>query len=147
VKLRTHLILLTLATVVPAVLFAVGLIAYHTRLERSSLERGMRDTARALALALDRDVSDIKTGVETLAGSRYLNGPVDLAHFYEEATTVSKGFGGWAVLSDPTGRQVLNTSRPLGSALPIPTMASLEMMRSVADSRKCSSAPSVDSRR
>ena len=135
-KLRTHLILLTLATVVPAVLFAVGLIAYHTRLERSSLERGMRDTARALALALDRDVSDIKTGVETLAGSRYLNGPVDLAHFYEEATTVSKGFGGWAVLSDPTGRQVLNTSRPLGSALPIPTMASLEMMRSVADSRK-----------
>jgi len=136
VKLRTHLIVLTLATVVPAVLFAVGLIVYHTRLERSSLERGMRDTARALALALDRDVSDIKTGVETLAGSRYLNGPVDLAHFYEEAATVSKGFGGWAVLSDPTGRQILNTSRPLGSALPIPTMASLEMMRSVADGRK-----------
>jgi len=52
VRLRTHLILLTLATVVPVVLFAVGLIIYHTRLERSSLERGMRDTARALALAL-----------------------------------------------------------------------------------------------
>ena len=135
-KLRTHLIILTLATVVPVVLFAVGLIVYHTRLERSSLERGMRDTARALALALDRDVNDIKTGVETLAASRYLNGPVDLAHFYEEAATVSKGFGGWAVLSDPSGRQILNTSRPLGAALPIPTMASLEMMRSVADSRK-----------
>ncbi|PYN33023.1 MAG: hypothetical protein DME01_19850 [Candidatus Rokuibacteriota bacterium] len=135
-KLRTHLILLTLATVVPVVLFAVGLIVYHTRLERSSLERGMRDTARALALALDRDVNDIKTGVETLTASRYLDGPVDLAHFYEEAATVSKGFGGWAVLSDPSGRQILNTSRPLGAALPIPTMASLEMMRSVAAGRK-----------
>src|SRR5262245_19832598 len=133
---RTHLIILTLATAVPVLLFAVGLIVYHTRLERSSLERGMRDTARALALALDRDVSDIKTGVETLAGSRYLNGPMDLAHFYEEAATVSKGFGGWAVLSDPSGRQLLNTSRPLGSALPIPTMVSLEMMRSVAESRQ-----------
>src|SRR5256884_1283518 len=136
VRLRTHLILLTLATVVPVVLFAVGLIVYHTRLERSSLERGMRDTARALALALDRDVNDIKTGVETLTASRYLDGPVDLAHFYEEAATVSKGFGGWAVLSDPSGRQILNTSRPLGAALPIPTMASLEMMRSVAAGRK-----------
>ena len=93
-RLRTHLILLTLATVVPVVLFSVGLIIYHTRLERSSLERGMRDTARALALALDRDVNDIKTGVETLAGSQYLDGRVDLAHFYEEAATISKGFGG-----------------------------------------------------
>ena len=135
-RLRTHLILLTLAAVVPVVLFAVGLIIYHTQLERSSLERGMRDTARALALALDRDVNDIKTGVEALAGSRYLNAPVDLAHFYEEATTVSKGFGGWAVLSDPGGRQVLNTSRPLGAALPIPTVASLEMMQNVAAGRK-----------
>ena len=136
VKLRAHLILLALATAVPALLFAVGLIVYHTQLERSSLERGMRDTARALALALDRDINDIKNGVETLAGSRYLDGQVDLTHFYEEASTISKGFGGWAVLSDPAGRQVLNTSRPLGTALPIPTPESLEMMRTVADSRK-----------
>jgi len=136
VRLRTHLILLTLATVVPVVLFAVGLIIYHTRLERSSLERGMRDTARALALALDRDVNDIKAGVETLAGSRYLDGRVDLPHFYEEAATISKGFGGWAVLSDPSGRQVLNTSRPLGAALAVPTPSSLEMMKNVGASRR-----------
>src|SRR5438309_3291302 len=134
-RLRTHLILLTLATVVPVVLFSVGLIIYHTRLERSSLERGMRDTARALALALDRDVNDIKTGVETLAGSRYLDDRVDLAHFYEEAATISKGFGGWAVLSDPSGRQVLNTSRPLGAALAVPMPSSLEMMKNVGASR------------
>jgi len=135
VKLRTHLILLTLATVVPVVLFAIGLIAYQMRLERSSLERGMRDTARALALALDRDVNDIKTGVESLAASRYLDGRGDLPHFYEEATTVSKGYGAWAVLSDPSGRQLLNTSRPLGAELPMPTPSSLEMMRAVAAGR------------
>ena len=135
-KLRTHLIVLTLATVVPAVLLAVALVVYHTRLERASLERGMRDTARALALALDRDIDDVKTGVETLSASRSLDGPVDLARFYDEAATAARAFGGWAVLSDPSGRQVLNTSRPLGSALPIPTMAGLEMMRSVAEGRK-----------
>src|SRR5262245_23432180 len=136
VKLRTHLILLTLATVVPVLLFAVALIVYHVQLERSSLERGMRDTARALALALDRDINDIKVGVETLAGSRYLDGRLDLPHFYEEASTISRGFGGWAVLSDPAGRQLINTSRPLGTALPIPTPDNLEMMHTVAAARK-----------
>ena len=135
-KLRTHLILLTLATVVPVVLFAVGLIVYLTQAERSSLERGMRDTARALALALDRDVNDIKTGVEALTASRYLDSPPDLAHFYEEAATVSKGFGAWAVLSDPSGRQLLNTSRPFGAELPLPAPSSLAMMRDVAAGRK-----------
>jgi signal transduction histidine kinase/CheY-like chemotaxis protein len=132
VKLRTHFIFLTLATVVPIVMFGVGLIVYHTRLERSALERGMRDTARALVLALDRDIKDIKTGVEALAASRHLDPGGDLALFYDEAATVSKGFGGWAVLSDPSGRQLLNTSRPFGAPLPLPTPASLEMMRSVA---------------
>jgi len=135
VKLRTHLILLTLATVVPVVLFAIGLIVYQTRVERSALERGMRDTARALALALDRDVNDIKTGVETLAASRYLDGRADLAHFHEEAATVSKGFGAWAVLSDPSGRRLLDTSRPAGAGPLRPTAASLEMMRRVLASR------------
>ena len=95
-KLRTHLFLLTLATVVPIVLFAPGLIVDHTRNERLSMERGMRDTARARVLALDRDISDIKTGVETLAKSRYLDGAGDLRVFYEEASTVSKSFRGWA---------------------------------------------------
>ena len=96
----------------------------------------MRDTSRALALALDRDVNDIKAGVEALTASRYLDGRGDLPHFYEEAATVSKGFGGWAVLSDPSGQQVLNTSRPLGAELPSPTPASLAMMRNVVASRK-----------
>jgi signal transduction histidine kinase len=136
VRLRTHLILLTVAAVVPVFLFAIGVTVYYTHLERGARERGMRDTARALALALDRDISDIKTGVQALAASRYLDGRGDLAHFYEEAATVSKSFGGWAVLSDPTGRQILNTSRPLGAELPLPTPASLAMMRSVAAGRK-----------
>ena len=51
-------------------------------------------------------------------------------------STLVLTFGGWAVLSDPSGRQVLNTSRPSGAELPLPTRASLEMMRSVASGRK-----------
>jgi signal transduction histidine kinase/ActR/RegA family two-component response regulator len=135
-KLRTHLFLLTLVTVVPMTLFAAGLAAYHAQSQRESVERGMRDTARAMVLALDRDIRDIKTGVQTLAGSRYLDGSVDLPRFYEEAASVSRSFGGWAVLSEPSGRQLLNTSRPLGTPLPLPTPESLAMMRSVAVGRR-----------
>ena len=135
-KLRTHLFLLTVAAVVPVVVFSAVLIVYHARLERTTVERGMRDTARALALALDGDIQDIKNGIEALAASQHLDGAGDLRRFYDEATTVSRGFGGWAVLSDPAGRQVLNTSRPFGATLPVPTAASLAMMRSVATSRQ-----------
>jgi signal transduction histidine kinase/ActR/RegA family two-component response regulator len=135
-KLRTHLFLLTLTTVVPMVLFAAGLIVYHAQLERASVERGMRDTARALTLALDRDLGDIKTAVETLATSVHLDGPGDLRSFYDEAATVSKSFGGWAVLSVPSGQQALNTSRRFGDVLSMPTAQSLAMMRRVAESRQ-----------
>jgi signal transduction histidine kinase/ActR/RegA family two-component response regulator len=134
--LRTRLFLLTLATVVPIVLFAAALVAYQAHVERATVERGMRDTARALALALDRDLHDIKTGVESLVASRHLDDPVHLARFYDEATAVSKSFGGWAVLSDRSGRQVLNTSRPFGAPLPLPSPDSLEMMRAVARGRQ-----------
>ena len=136
VKLRTHLFLLTLATVVPVVLFAAGLIVYHAQHELTTVQHGMGDTARALVLSLDRDLQDIKTAVETLAASPHLDGPVKLRSFYEEAATVSKSFGGWAVLSEPSGRQALNTSRSFGAALPVPTPRSLEMMKNVATSRE-----------
>ena len=134
-KLRTHLFLLTVAAVVPVVLFSAALIVYHARLERLTVERGMRDTARALALALDGDIQDIKNAIEALAASKHLDSR-DLRRFYDEAATVSKGFGGWAVLSDPSGRQLLNTSRPFDAPLPLPTAAGLAMMRGVAASRQ-----------
>ena len=116
-KLRTHLALLVVATALPLMLLAAGLIVYSARLEHDLVQRGMRDTARALALALDRDIRDVETAVQTLAASRYLDDPADLRRFYGDAQVVSSSIGGWAVLSDPSGRQVLNTSRPLGESL------------------------------
>jgi PAS domain S-box-containing protein len=135
-KLRSHLVLLVLATVVPVVLFAATLVGYNARLQRESVERGMRDTARALALALDRDIHDIKTAIESLASSRHLDPPGDLRRFYDEAGSVARSLGGWAVLSDPAGRQLLDTTRPFGAPLPLPAAASLGMMQRVATERR-----------
>ncbi|PYM87532.1 MAG: hypothetical protein DME13_05810 [Candidatus Rokuibacteriota bacterium] len=135
-KLRNHILLLVVATVVPMTLFAAALIFYNARLQQQAAERGMRDTVRALALALDREIHDITTGVQTLAASRHLDDPPDLRRFYEEAVSVSRSFGGWAVLSDPSGRQLFNTLRPFGEELPLPSTKSLEMMRAVAVRRR-----------
>ena len=135
-KLRNHILLLVVATVVPMTLFAAALIFYNARLQQEAAERGMRDTARALALALDREIHDITTGVQTLAASRHLDDPPDLRRFYDEAVSVSRSFGGWAVLSDPSGRQFFNTLRPFGEELPLPSAKSLEMMRAVAARRR-----------
>jgi signal transduction histidine kinase/CheY-like chemotaxis protein len=135
-KLRTHLLLLVLAIVVPAGLFAGALIVYNAQLHRESIEQGMRDTSRALAIALDRDIRDIKTAVRTLATSRLLDSPADLRRFADEAATVSRSFGGWAVLSDVTGHQLINTTAPFGAPLPAPSPRSLEMMREVVARRE-----------
>jgi signal transduction histidine kinase len=135
-KLRTHLVLLVIATALPIIAFAAGLVVHSARLERDAFERGLRDTARALGLALDRDVRDIKTAVQTLVSSRYLDEPPDLRRFYEDAHVVSSSVGGWAVLSDTTGQQLINTSRPFGEVLPLPPPDSLAMMQDVARQRQ-----------
>src|SRR5262249_61475045 len=87
------------------------------------------------AVAVDRDTNHSKSGGEALAAPPHPDAGGALARFYEEAATVSKGFGGWAVLSDPSGRQLLNTSRPFGASLPLPPAASLDMMKHVVASR------------
>src|SRR5260370_32959851 len=113
-KLRNHILLLVLATVVPMTLVAAALIFYNARLQQRAAERGMRDTARALALAGDREIHDIPTGVQTLAASRHLDDPPDLRRFYEEAVSVSRTFVGGAAPSGPPRRPILHNPPRVG---------------------------------
>src|SRR5206468_3606814 len=83
---------------------------------------GLRETTRALSLVVDKELGKREIVARILAGSPYLDAgpnlpPEDLRRFYEEARRVSEGLGGWVVLSSPD-RQLLDTSKPLGDALP-----------------------------
>src|SRR5260370_17514272 len=82
-KLRNHILLLVVATVVPMTLFAAALIFYNARLQQRAAERGMPDTARALALAVDREIHDITPGAQTLPASRPPDDPPDLPRSYQ----------------------------------------------------------------
>ena len=77
------------------------------------------DTARALSLAVDRDFETGLASLKTLATSEHLQAG-DLRTFYDESKRVLAVHEGpnAIILVDPSGRQVINTRRPFGEALP-----------------------------
>ena len=68
-SLRTQLVLLVLAVVLPLLVLTAVMFWRDVQLQRAALERGMKDTARALSLALDREVGKLHAVLETLAAS------------------------------------------------------------------------------
>src|SRR5207245_3034383 len=69
-RLRSHLIMLVLAALLPLVLFSICMIIGFAQGERRTAERGMRETARALALAVDREVGEVHAALGILSLSR-----------------------------------------------------------------------------
>lgn len=117
--LRSHLTLLVLVSVVPLLIFAVIMAALLEKQQRASLERSFRDTARALAVAVDRELTSSILALEALATSQRLD-TGDREPFYREARRVVATHPGWLTinLTDPSGRQLLNLYEPFGASLP-----------------------------
>ena len=133
--IRTRLALVVLACVVPAVVGFVLLISHFYERERDQIKRETLLTARALMLAVDRDLNSGKTAVLTLAKSRNL-AMNDLAAFHAQAKSVlSDEFPGFTfVLSDQTGQQLVNTIRPFGQ--PLPNHGNPDQLRQVFETGK-----------
>ena len=118
-SIRRRLAFLVLASVVPAGLLAAVLLGYEHRHDRERLEADTIATARVMVNAIDRELVGITVAAQVLSTSRRAQAG-DLAAFYPQAQeVVAKGIGANVVLSDASGRQVMNTLRPLGEALPL----------------------------
>src|SRR3972149_4343186 len=83
-KLRSHLILLVVAAPLPVLIFAGVMIALFDRQQRATVASQMIDTARALSLAVDREVAAWTSILEALGSSRHLDSR-NLTAFREEA--------------------------------------------------------------
>lgn len=118
-SLRAHLIALVLLALVPVLVFAAGLMVVQARNERAAVEKGLLETTRALAVAVDREVDGWITTLQALAILRDLDARV-LRRFHAQATRLLPTRPGWLaiLLLDPEGRQLVNTLRPVGAALP-----------------------------
>ena len=108
------------ASIVPAALIALLLIGYdYYDRERDRLVRDSMVTARALAAAVDTELSGVRSALLALATSPHLSSG-DLAAFHAQAQAALKdqAFANIVLIEDG-GRQVLNTLRPFGEALPV----------------------------
>jgi PAS domain S-box-containing protein len=90
----------------------------------------MRDTARALALAMDREVAEVRAALGVLTLSRPFAAG-DLAEFYQQCLEASAWLppNAWLTLSDRHGQMLFSTRVPYGT--PLPRKAALDVVQTV----------------
>lgn len=117
-RIRTRLLLLVLAVLVPAFLAATFGIGYMYEEERTFHRESMRETARALALVIDKEVATREALLKALAESPALN-KRDFEGFYRHAQALAKERDVAIILHKTDGvEQIVNTRHPYGSQLP-----------------------------
>jgi hypothetical protein len=126
--LSIYLVLLVASMAVPLIVVGGVLLQVLITEERRTFERGLRDTANALVLALDREVRDTVNTLHVLASSSSLDRG-DLAAFHEASLRGLATQPTWVnvSLADPSGQQLTNTRVPFGTPLsPTSHLASLQ---------------------
>src|SRR5574341_532961 len=93
-KLRSHLLLLTLGTLLPMLVFALIAVGVLAERERTIVERGAREFSRALITAVDAELNRSITTLQALAASPYLDQEA-LRAFHAEAVSVLPTQPGW----------------------------------------------------
>lgn len=117
---RTLLTWLVLACLLPGVVGTVILIFYEYEVGRARLEKDTIQTARALVQAVDAHLLKVQIVAQSLstAGSLSKRNFADFHHRADELLVATKP-GSHAILTDQSGRQIVNTLRPFGAPLPV----------------------------
>ena len=118
-RLRSHLLVLTLGTLLPLLVFAVIASALFAERERATFREGATQRTLALLTAVDIQLGSSVTTLEGLATSRHLD-TGDLRAFHAEATRVLASQPDWltVTLTPPSAQEVVNVLRPFGAELP-----------------------------
>jgi PAS domain S-box-containing protein len=118
--LRSHLVVLTLVTLLPMIAFAVVASALFARRERATFQRGATERTLALLTAVDAELQGSIGALEVLATSDTLDAS-DLKAFQSEALRILRNQPDWLTinLAPPSGQQVINVLRPFGAELPM----------------------------
>jgi PAS domain S-box-containing protein len=135
-KIRTHILILVVTAVLPIFAFAVIAMVTSWRREEATIQESLFKGARAMSLALDRELSGDIRSLQILAESPALEAG-DLRGFYEQAGRVLSAQTSWSniVLTDAGGgRQMLNLRYSFGQALPENELDP-EIMAAIASSR------------
>jgi signal transduction histidine kinase/ActR/RegA family two-component response regulator len=117
VSIRSRLVWLVIAVIAPAFAFALyGTYAVY-RAQSAQVDQGMKEVSRAVALAVDRELSRYATIVSTLAASpTIVKG--DVRTFHERLQQTEHAVGASVVIYDPQGTPLADTDHPFGAPLP-----------------------------
>jgi signal transduction histidine kinase/CheY-like chemotaxis protein len=117
-RIRTRLLILILAVLLPAFAAAALAVGYVYLEERRAQENSVKETVRVFALLVDNEL-EIKTGVLKALASSPALARGNLEEFYANAKSLTSSPESVIILHDLAGRQLLNTRVPLGSPLPL----------------------------
>lgn len=130
-KVRSYLLLMALATLIPVIIFSTVAIGQLLEAERSAALRSMRETVNAITLAIDAELSSAEAALAVLAQSDAIkSGNPGLA--YQQAEAVGRGPDEWTVLTALDGQQLINTYLPHGATLPVLSSRSMARIEKVA---------------
>jgi signal transduction histidine kinase/ActR/RegA family two-component response regulator len=134
-SLRWYLVIVVIGAMLPIVVFTTLVVVRLSSYARAAVERELVETATALATDLDRSVRATVSTLEALAQSRELDRG-NLEGFYAEVQRVLPTQSDWrgVILLAPSGQQLINTRRPLGSSLPMANDP--ESLRRVVETRQ-----------
>lgn len=118
-RLRWHLLGLTLAALVPALLFSAAMVYKVTDQQRATLKSEIEDVTDILAREVDSQLLQIIAALEVLAASNALVDN-DLKAFHVLGQRVLEAHPGWTdiVLTGPEGEHLASVRLPLGAPLP-----------------------------
>ncbi|MDZ5459999.1 ATP-binding protein [Azohydromonas lata] len=117
-KLRSHVIVLVLLTMLPMLALTTGLIYWNARIQRQSVERGMQQTVAAMAYALDEELQVTIAALQALTVDAEEAGLTAQA-LQARVEAVCSRHPGWAsvVLAKDDGSTVIPLSRSSGPAI------------------------------
>jgi len=103
-SLRGHLVALVLGALVPMLVLGGTLIGWLAEEQRESVERGLLESAKALTLAIDREIDANLAALQGLAAAETL-GDGNLPAFYDRMQLALRQHPYWAniALLDASG--------------------------------------------
>jgi signal transduction histidine kinase/ActR/RegA family two-component response regulator len=116
-RLRTHLISLVFAALIPIIVFSAISLVNLRDAHRAAALNSIRETARATTLIIDREFSGVRAALKVLATSDALR-EGNFKQFYEQAKIANLAGDGWIILYGEDGQQIISTRVPFGTPLP-----------------------------
>ncbi len=117
-RLRSHYLILAVAIVLPVAVFCGIALKMLQDAQHAFAVQRISESVSRTAQAIDADIYRAQSVLRVLASSHAL-ATGDMATFYGEARHASANPGGWIILYDETGQQLINTRRPFGDSLPM----------------------------